>query len=215
MNTKTAAAILTFALLAVSATGCAPDPAPSSTPSTAASEASSPSPSPTLTPPVADPEDPATWTVSAEGVGPVEIGGDLASTLAELPDTWKNDPANCSWTAWWQEPGAGYQMYVVRGTESDTAPISEISVNAGGNDPGESTQSPVTAEGVGLGASKEQVLAAYPDAQEIAAQIGDSTFLMVPGADPAHVFFEFREGTDVASSLVVTTRSEPSYEVCG
>ncbi|PCE14721.1 hypothetical protein AUC47_15960 [Microbacterium sp. SZ1] len=215
MKTKTAAAILTLALMTVSAAGCASDPAPSPTSSTTATDAPSPSRSPTLTPPAADLEDPTTWTVSAEGVGPVKIGGDLASTLSELSDAWQNDPANCSWTAWWQEPGAGYQMYAVRGTESDTAPITEISVNVGGNDPAEPTQSPMTAKGIGLGASKDEVLAAYPGAQEIVAQIGDSTFLMVPGADPAHVFFAFPEGVDAASSVVVTTRSEPSYEVCG
>ncbi len=169
-------------------------------------------PTTTPTPPAAD--DPSTWLISELGVGPVEIGGDFASTLAGLPDTWTNDQENCAWTAWLNVPEAGYGVAFVRGPESETAPISEISVYDSGE--GKPTDgAPATAEGLGLGASKDEILAEYPGAEEGTAQIGGGTWLELPSDGPAHVFFEFREGETTASDVVVTTRSEPSYEVCG
>jgi hypothetical protein len=39
--------------------------------------------------------------------------------------------------------------------------------------------------------------------------------LQLPGESEAHVFFEYREGIAGASDVVVTTRDQPAYEVCG
>ncbi|WP_311243326.1 hypothetical protein [Microbacterium sp. WCS2018Hpa-23] len=213
--TKTTMAIMSGTLLVGLIAGCAPEPttAPTSNPSPSATATLTPSPSPSAVP-TADPADPTTWVISESGVGPISIGGDLTGTLAGLPDTWTNDTENCAWTAWWNAPDSSYGVYFVRGTESDTAPIGEISVYTAAESP-TAVPSPLTAEGIGLGATKAEVLAAYPDAQEGTAQIGGGTWLMLPGDDAAHVFFEFREGADVASDIVVTTRDEPSYEVCG
>lgn len=196
-------------------TGCAPEPAsaPPSSPEPSAAETPSPSPSPTGAP-EADPADPTTWIITENGVGPVEIGGDLGATLAGLPDTWTNDAENCAWTAWWQAEDSSYGLYAVRGTESDTAPISEISVYTSLEVP-TAVPSPVTAEGLGLGATKAEVLAAYPDAGEGVAEVGGGSWVMLAGDGDAHVFFEFRGGADAASDVVVTTRDQPSYEVCG
>lgn len=211
---RTTGAVLAAVVLAGITAGCAPasDPAPTTTPSSAASETPTPTPTPSV--PTVDPADPSTWIVSDRGVGPIAIGGDLTTTLAELPDAWTNNTANCAWSAFWRDPAADYQMYFVRGTESDTAPISEISVNAGGHEVF-GTNSPRTEDGLGLGSTSEEVLAAHADAQEIAAQIGDMTWFMVPGSGEAHVFFGIREGAPTVSDVRVTTRSEPAYEVCG
>ncbi|GAT72817.1 3-phosphoshikimate 1-carboxyvinyltransferase [Microbacterium sp. HM58-2] len=216
MNIRTGSAIIATGFLVAALAGCAPAStggAPSSSPTPAPSPSATPTEKPT-TAPEPDPADTSTWIISPEGVGPIEIGGDLAATLDGLPDIWEHDTANCSWTAWWNADDASHGIFFVRGTESDTAPISEITVYTTAEIP-MVADAPVTAEGLGLGATKEEVLAAYPGAQEGTAQIGGGTWIMLPGDDEAHVFFEFREGVVTASDVTVTTRSEPSYEVCG
>lgn len=187
--------------------GGAPSSPPASTPSSGPTSSEAPSSEP-------DPGDPSSWIISDAGVGPIEIGGDFAAALAELPETWSNDTANCSWSAWWNADDAHYGIFFVRGTESETAPISEISVYTAAETPSD-VEGPVTRDGLGIAATEEEILAAYPDAQKGAAQIGGGTWIMLPGDGDAHVFFEYREGVDAASDVVVTTRSEPSYEVCG
>lgn len=129
------------------------------------------------------------------------------------PGDWTNDSANCAWTAWLKSD-SGYGVYFVRGTESDAAPIREISVYDVAQD-GSTSGAPITAEGLGIGSTKDEVLAEYPGAQQGVPQIGDGVWIKVPGDGSAHVFFEFREGSDVAWDVTVTTGAEPSYEVCG
>ncbi|WP_350352551.1 hypothetical protein ABS642_05580 [Microbacterium sp. A8/3-1] len=186
--------------------------------STAADPSAGPTATPAVTPtptemPEADPADPATWIISDEGIGPVELGGDFGTVLGMLPDTWKNDEV-CSWTAWWTAADSSYGVYFVRGTESDTAPISELSVYSAAEDLG-TVEGPRTAEGLGVGASTEDVLTTYPDAEQGADEIGSGTWMRLPGDAEGHVFFQFREGEDTASSVTVTSRDAPSYEVCG
>lgn len=214
MNIRSSTVVIVTGILVAGLAGCAPAStggAPSSSPTPVPSPSATPTEEPSAEP---DPEDPSTWVISGAGVGPIEIGGDFAATLAELPETWTNDTENCAWTAWLKDDSGGYGVFFVRGTESDTAPIGEISVYEVMQGEG-ATGAPMTAEGLGLGATKEEVLAAYPDAQQGTPQIGDGIWIMVPGDTAGHVFFEFREGSDTAWDITVTTRSEPSYEVCG
>lgn len=203
---KTGSIVVLF-IGAVALAGCAPS-APAGKPST--DPISTPAPSAVET----DPSDPTAWVISESGVGPIAIGGDFAATFGGLPDVWTNDTASCDWTAWWNAEDQSYGMFFARGTESDTAPISEVSVYTATASP-IAVPSPVTAEGLGIGATKSAVLDAYPGALEGTAQIGAGTWIMLPSDAEAHVFFEFREGSEAASDVVVTTGSEPSYEVCG
>lgn len=195
------------------ATACTPvtpeaEPTPSATPT------SSTTPAPTADPePSANPEDPTTWIISEAGVGPIEIGAQLGATLEMLPPTWTND-ANCSWTAWWNADDSTYGVLMVRGSEGEDAPLREVSVYTAAESP-TAVPSPVTGKGLGVGATKEDVLAAYPDAEEGTALAGWGTWLKIPGDSEAHVFFEYREGVPGASDVVVTIGEQPSYEVCG
>lgn len=216
MNTRLRGitALLT-GLVLISATACAQtSPGATSTPSDPASSSSVPSTSPEpSTSPTADPADPTTWIITTDGIGPIEIGAQLPSTLAMLPSDWTNDD-NCSWTAWWNAPDAGYGVMFVRGTQSPTDPIMEMSVYTAVETP-MAVPSPVTAEGLGIGATKAEVLKAYPDAVEGDSLIGGGSWLRLASSGEAHIFFEYREGVVGASDVAVTTAEQPAYEVCG
>lgn len=215
---RRAAQVGSAALMAIALgvlAGCAPSPAPAteSSPSPAPSTPTS-TPSATPTPssdPVADSADPSTWTISDSAVGPIELGGDFDSTLASLPAPWSSDAESCSYSAWWRQPEGLYGMYFFRSNESDTAPIKEVAVYGLASPDG----GPKTAEGLGAGSTRADVLAAYPDAEEGTAEIGTESWLRLPSSGDAHVFFQFPEGQDIARGVVVTTDAEPAYEVCG
>jgi hypothetical protein len=178
-------------------------PAPSPT-------ASEPAPAPSGSEPPADPNDPSTWLVTERGIGPIETGGDFEATLVELPDSWNNDE-NCSWAAWWNAEDDSYTMTFVRGTESEDAPI--VLASASAADPVTAGVGPRTEEGLGIGSTKDEVLAQYPDASEGDAPIGEGTWLSVP-ADGATMFFEYYTA-DEANAVTVTTLEQPPYETCG
>lgn len=216
INTRTSALIFATALALTSLVGCAGTSTPASTPSggSTPSETAPTTPPPTSEPRVEDPADPSTWIIDEAGVGPIDVGGDFASTLGGLAGAWTNDTANCSWSAWWMAPDSTHGMSFVRGTESETAPIREISVYSTAETPAE-VPGPVTEDGLGIGATKAEALAAYPDALEGVSTIGSDTWIMLPSATDAHVFFAFRENSDTAWDVTVTTGPEPSYEVCG
>lgn len=192
-------------------TGCATASAPTpTTPPTAS--APSPDPSPTEDLPEPDLDDPSTWLITAEGIGPIDIGGDFAATLAELPTSWTND-ANCSWAAWWNAPDRSHNVNFVRGTTTETDPI--VLVSASAADPVTPGVGPRTEAGLGIGSTKEEILSEYPDAAEGTAQIGEGTWLSIAGS-AATIFFEFyTPGSDLANAVTVTTHDEPPYEVCG
>lgn len=195
--------------------GCA-TPANGPTPSATASE---PAPQPTSSESASpgagepDPEDPSTWTVSAEGMGPVLIGGDFDATLSQLPTTWTSDGAACSWAAFWNAPDTSFSMHFVRGAEDQSEPISEISASTMA-DAVAGPVGPTTAEGVGIGATRDEILTAYPDAEEGTATV-DGEWIRVPSESDGQIFFQFLTGAERAWAVTVTTRDEPSYEVCG
>lgn len=210
MSRRRTAFMMSAAFGALMLVGCATaSPAPEATTTEPAPSPTSSAPSPTSQPP-ADLEDPSTWAVTETGIGPIETGGDFDATLSELPESWMNDD-NCSWTAWWNAEDQSYSMNFVRGTESDDAPIMLASASAA--DPVTPGVGPRTTEGLGIGSTRDEVRAQYPDAAEGEAPIGDGTWLSVPG-DGTTMFFEYYTG-DQANAVTVTTLDEPPYEVCG
>ena len=210
MFRRRSAPIVAAALGVLLLGGCA-TPALESTPPASApsSSPSDPAPSPTSEPPV-DLEDPSTWPVGDIGIGPIETGGDFVATLSELPDSWMNDE-NCTWAAWWNADDQSYSVNFLRGTESETAPI--VLVSASAADPVTPGVGPRTETDLGIGSTKEEVRAQYPDAAEGQSQIGEGTWLSVAG-DGATIFFEYYSG-DQANAVTVTTLEVPPYEACG
>jgi len=202
---------LTMVVGALVLSGCATAaPGPESTASDPAPMPTSeqPSPSPTSEAGV-DPADPSSWIVSGDGIGPVQLGEDFDATLAELPDSWMNDD-NCSWMAWWNSEDQSYLVNFLREAESDDASI--VLASASAADPVEAGVGPRTEDGLGIGSTRDEVLAQHPDASEGEAPIGDGTWLSVSSGEST-VFFEFYGG-DQVNAVTVTTLDQPPYESC-
>lgn len=206
------AALVSVGLMAVMLAGCATGSAPSGgtqTPShTSAPPDESPSPTGSAAP-TTDAASPADWTVSDTGMGPIELGAAFEEARADVPG-WTVEDA-CSWTAFWNDPEGAVTAYFAEDSEApdgvttiDVAALTETVA------PGDA---PRTAEGIGLGSTTAQVRAAYPDAVEQAATVGDVTLLRV--GEQGTIFFTFQAGSDIVSAVTVTSRDEPPYEVCG
>lgn len=212
MSRRRTGPIIAIALGALLVAGCsttAPAPEQTITAPVPSPTLPTPEPSPTSESPI-ELEDPSTWAITETGIGPLEPGGDFEATLSELPDSWANDE-QCSWAAWWNAEDRSYTVDFVRGTESEDAPI--LSASASAADPVTSGVGPRTEDGLGIGSTKDEVLAQYPDAGEGRSQIGEGTWLSVPG-DGTTIFFEYYTGEE-ANAVTVTTLEEPPYEVCG
>src|SRR5690606_12782794 len=155
-----------------------------------------------------DPEDPATWTIDGAGIGPISLGGDFRATLDDLPEeSWTNDD-NCPWAAFWNAPDAGYGLHFAQGTEAADAPIGLVSVSAPA-DAVDSDAGPRTDQGLGLGATKDEVRAQHPDAVEAEAAIGGGSFLSITADEGSTVFFEYAADGAEAFGVTVTTLAEP------
>ncbi|MFB7250399.1 hypothetical protein [Microbacterium sp. NPDC056234] len=207
-----AIALLTATLLLA---GCAtPVSGPEQTPTGSAPAAqSTPSATASRSAGEPDPDDPSTWIVSADGMGPVLIGGEFDAALAELPTSWTSDGAACSWAAFWNAPDNSFSMHFVRGAEDQSEPISEISASTMA-DSVTGAVGPETAEGIGVGATRDEILDAYPEAEEGTATV-DGEWIRVASESDGQIFFQFLTGAERAWAVTVTTRDEPSYEVCG
>ena len=196
------AGALALVLTGCSTTGDPAPPEPQWTPLPSATPSSEPAE------PGPDAAEPGTWAISDTGIGPIEVGGDFAATLEELPD-WSS-PQQCEWTAAWSAEGE-YMIYFAHPDEG--GPIDVVSVTAM-PDAVPAGAGPRTVDDLGVGSTKEDVLAAHPDAEEGEAAIGDgSTWLAVQDGE-GRIFFEYGPQAQKADAVTVTDGQEPPYEVC-
>lgn len=200
--------------LSVGASGCAAPPVGAPiTPTESSSDAplQSLTPTPTDPPVSADDEDvtdPATWVIDDGVLGPIRLGAAFDDTLDELPEGWDAVPG-CEGVAAWAGEDAGFDVYFVDGS----AGIESIVVEGTLGDPAGGPRTPV---GVGLGSTRDEVLAAYPTASDVPATVGDATYLRLTDDDPSDgaAFFEVPAGDDRVASIALAVRDEPPYEPC-
>ncbi|MDR2997007.1 MAG: hypothetical protein LBU78_02690 [Microbacterium sp.] len=214
MTGKRAATMLGAAVLAITLAGCGSGswtnpttPTPTST--------GAPTPTPIETQHTdADPADVRTWTITAQGMGPVQLDELFADAVAGVP-TWTVDQ-NCTWAAFTNDQTTGVTAYFARNSEVSDGNVTTIDVESTG-DTVKPADGPRTADGLGLGSTRDEVLAAHPDAAEQKQTIGDGALLRVGPAGPGQgaIFFSFRAGESTVSAVTVTLRDEPPYEVCG
>jgi hypothetical protein len=210
-------AIALTAVLALATAGCAgqDDPEETTGPET-------PTPSatplvPVTSPPVPGenpetPEDPATWLIETDRIGPIELGDDFGAALSALPDDWMNDE-QCAWVAYWSAPDGSYLVSFQRAAEGETEEVTGVTVEwlSDASDIG-----PRTEQGLGVGAASDAVLEVFPEAQEVDSPIDGITYLRIAGDEPEQgaLFFQYLEGGEGAQSVSVTTLDTPSYEAC-
>ncbi|MBD3943905.1 hypothetical protein IF188_19620 [Microbacterium sp. NEAU-LLC] len=204
------ASIAVLLLSAAALTACATSGGSSPTTSGTASASAEQTPTDTPTPsPTIDSDDPSTWIITEDGMGPIALGDPFPEALALMPEGTRNDTTNCAWTAWWNAPDQSYQVFAARASDSaDDGPVINVSTDSW-SDPAVA-DGPRTAEGIGVGSTVDEVRAAYPAAIEMPDSIGpDIVYLKV-----GRIFFTYRE-TPVITSITVTTADVPPYEVCG
>jgi hypothetical protein len=210
MRVTASIAILLLSAAALSA--CATQGEPASTPSGSPSASAEPTPTPTPTPTPAatvDSDDPSTWVITDDGMGPIALGDPFPDALGLMPQGTTNDTERCAWTAWWSAPDRSYQVYAARASDAaEDGPV--IDVNAASWSDPAAADGPRTAEGVGIGSTVDEVRAAYPDAIETPDAVDPSIVHLRVG----RIFFDYRE-TPVIVSVTVTTADAPPYEVCG
>lgn len=203
----TTARLITPLALAVVATlvGCAPS-APGPTPTTSITSTPSasdaqPTPSPTSTP-----------SAGAEP-GAIEgfaVGDSWADVTAGIPGFATVE--GCGWLG--ITPDGGFDLSVLRESGSSEAdPVTMVQVAV----PPEDAEpiGPQTAEGIGIGSTLDDALAAYPDAEQIDGP-GPTDYLRVgsTGDGASSLFLTYSNGEDVVWAVTATSLPQPPYEPC-
>ncbi|WP_221585078.1 hypothetical protein [Microbacterium sp. G2-8] len=219
-RTKTAVGILSGTILVGALAGCATGTTSGDAPDPEVTLTAGPAPATDSPMPPAEPSDPpdddetadpSMWEVDDGEVGPIEVGDDFRDTLAELGDDWQNDE-QCAYMAWWNAPDGSYLVSFHHDDAADETGIIEVSVEL----TGDAADGPRTEHGVGLGSTRDEVMAAYPDAMDVPATIGGGSYLKVADddVDDGALFFEFAEGADTVGAMAVSAADEPAYEAC-
>lgn len=202
----TVAALLLLAVL----TGCA-GTAQGSADSTRTPAAAT-APSVTATPtPAADAADPSTWLVDSSGIGPMLLDAELAASTSGLTEYTADDPAQCG------NPERRVYSSPTLPTLwigiSTSSPTTIVSVSIGGDlpDATRAAASPKTSDGIAIGSSEADVVAAYPQATMIAQ--GSVVFYEIGEVSGAHV--EIATFNGIVQTISVLSTPYPLTEFCG
>jgi hypothetical protein len=169
-----------------------------------------------------DTASPASWIISYEGVGPLTIDGFLSTEAKELGSSYVRQPVDyCQFskptvflasddaTLWVQ---SDYDNGVV------TDSIGEIAVGLEPAGRAPDTESPRTAEGIGVGSTETALKSAYPSIDYDAQPFADAThYLLTDGihlANGAQHYLLFVVKSGVVSGIVVQRHSQYLYRYC-
>ncbi|WP_166806182.1 hypothetical protein [Cryobacterium cheniae] len=215
------ATIVTTALAAslLMLAGCAQAaPAESAPASAQASETPSATPSPTPTPtptaaptPTVDPANPSSWLITFDGVGPLTFGGQIAEETADMTafaDT-SNDVCPVKMFAMdgvpgiWVRPAAdGAIELITLGAETFGTPVADVEAG-----------SPKTEAGIGIGATLQQLEAAYPEVSETGTYGDLQTYYGISSDTGRWIVFTIRDG--VVDAIGVSSEPILPSEYCG
>lgn len=197
----------------------APAPAPTPTPlPTASSEPSSaavtpsfrptPSSSPTPTRAAYVADDATTWTISGSEMGPVAVGGQTAAETDDLDAAFSPLPGTgCTPEGVWGGPD-GVQVQVVSddaGTVSSIVVSWPVDADAPGPVPG-----PTTARGIGVGATLDELQAAYPDLLNDSPGFEGQWSMWSTDTPEGPVRFQIGPGTHVKNIWIGTDANLPT-----
>jgi hypothetical protein len=130
----------------------------------------------TPTAPAEDPADASTWTIGFDGVGPIGLGSEIDAAPAAAPGfTEVTDPICLPRQRDLQQPDRlGLSVFSTQETPDRIGTIVlAINIERDGDHP---VRTPTTDRGIGLGATADELLAAYPDIQPTGDDTGISRF---------------------------------------
>lgn len=197
----------------------APAPAPTATPlPTTSTEPSfaavtpsfrpTPSSSPTPTRAAYAADDATTWTISGSEMGPVAVGGQTAAETDDLDAAFSPLPGTgCTPEGVWGGPD-GVEVQVV---SDDARTVSSIVVSwpADTDAPGP-VPGPTTARGIGVGATLDELQAAYPDLRNDSPGFEGQWSMWSTDTPEGPVRFQIGPGTHIKKIWIGTDANLPT-----
>jgi hypothetical protein len=208
-----AALLLSGGGVALALTGNIPflphqEPSPISSASPVPSETPTPSPTPTPTPtPTIDLSDPASWTISANAVGPVTRGMDRTAAGDVLSAAFTTEPYQCDVDVY---SSTVSRMQIVVTPEADGTGVASILISGAGD---AASPSPKTKEGIGLDSIIDQIVTAYPDIQPPTPN--RYPWYSLHQLDGSWIDFEIDRDTQQVLSIFIGDSDYPPPEYCG
>lgn len=156
------------------------------------------------------------WPISMEGIGPFTVGMRYADALttpgADVSESCTGvaeaTPSGDQW------PGA-VSLWAVASQQDPASTITEITVSIPADAASEHAgDPPLTEEGVGLGATVDDVTEAYPDARELDDTGIPGRNLYYVQGDNAGMIFTVEPERGLVWGISVTAGDLPSYEPC-
>lgn len=184
-------------------------PVVSATPSVTPTETPTPTPSPTPTeaqPSPIDLSSPQTWIIGDATVGPLRLGQPRNDAAAAMT-AFTSEPNQCNVDIYLSTSS---HMSVVLSPDPSGTSVDSIRIDAG-NDP--LPPSPRTAEGIGLGSTVAEILAAYPDIQRPDPNRYPTYSLVQP--DGTWIDFGVTKDTQTVNIIAVMHGDYPPPEYCG
>jgi hypothetical protein len=210
-------AVVALGLVLVS--GCTTDggpdetlPSPSATATTTIEPTASSTPEPTATP--ADPpatidlEDPTTWIIDFEGIGPLTVGGSVAAAMPAMLVSFTDVTQEvCPWVTMFAADGLADVLVPTEG-DRDTA----TTVNVTNFVPDTEVSGPLTAAGIGVGSTRDELLAAYPG---IVQSVEYDETVDYGLSDGAGRWIAFKTTRDLVNAIAVGPFDRVPSEFCG
>jgi len=176
----------------------APTPGTTTAASTSASSTPSATPNPTPTPTPSDTA--SSWLISAKGIGPYQIGQQYRSTETPPPDVSGpcklgvfSDPTHGS-VAMFQDVGGDQLGPSASAGVFEATMVMTWPAGPGTGGVANPPEPPRTAEGVGPGSTRAQVMAAYPNATPTSGGSGGDALMITQDGVP--IIFGFSNGWD-------------------
>ncbi|WP_144765804.1 hypothetical protein [Curtobacterium sp. 9128] len=158
-------------------------------------------------------DDPTSWTIGFDEVGPVALGAPVAGELDDLDAAYtrETDEFCSNPDVFFFSNGAeqGLVVTAVGGTV--------FGVTVGGNERPDQPlgTGPTTAEGVGVGSTLAQLRAAYPDLEPLPNTQSYGLPQWTTSDGSRHITFVLADDDGPVKTIWVSTNPNPPYEYCG